>query len=194
MVHADFSMAFARLCMVSAAFPLQLITVKSSIVAQARNNGIELARNSGADFTLFLDSDMVFPPSALLRLFLHKKDIVGATYTKRVAPFDILGTPNQPAVLSGDLLEMQRIPTGCLLINMRVFDKLSKPYFRFETDAEGQIVGEDYVFCDRAREAGFQVWCDAVLSRDIGHIGQNVNRLPAMASHETASPKLKLAG
>jgi hypothetical protein len=194
-VHADFALAYAQLCMASAAFPLQLIAVKSSIVAQARNNGVEHARNFKADFIFFLDSDMVFPPTALVRLLLHRKDVVGATYTKRVAPFEILGTKlaEQPAALSGDLLEMQRIPTGCLLINMSVFDKLSKPYFRFDTDANGEIVGEDYVFCDRAREAGFRIWCDAVMSREIGHIGQSIYRLPAIASHETAPSKVNRA-
>lgn len=183
MVHADFAMAYAQLCMASAGLPLQLITVKSSIVAQARNNGVELARGFGADYIFFLDSDMLFPSTALFRLLLHRKDIVGATYTKRVAPFGILGTQlaEQPAVLSGDLLEMQRIPTGCLLIKMAVFEKLTKPYFRFEVDADGAIVGEDYVFCDRAREAGFRIWCDAVMSREIGHIGQTVHRLPELA-------------
>ena len=187
MVHADFAMAYAQLCMASAGLPLQLITVKSSIVAQARNNGVELARGFGADYIFFLDSDMVFPSTALFRLLLHRKDIVGATYTKRVAPFQILGTrlAEQPAVLSGDLLEMQRIPTGCLLIKMDVFEKLSKPYFRFEVDADGAIVGEDYVFSDRAREAGFRIWCDAVMSREIGHIGQSVHRLPELAPGST---------
>jgi len=190
MVHADFAMAYAQLCMASAGLPLQLITVKSSIVAQARNNGVELARGFGADYIFFLDSDMMFPSTALFRLLLHKKDIVGATYTKRVAPFEILGTKlaEQPAVLSGDLLEMQRIPTGCLLIKMDVFEKLSKPYFRFDVDAQGAIVGEDYVFCDRAREAGFRIWCDAVMSREIGHIGQSVHRLPELAPGSAPEP------
>jgi len=188
MVHADFAMAYAQLCMASAGLPLQLITVKSSIVAQARNNGVEHARDFKADFIFFLDSDMLFPPTALFRLLLHGKDIVGATYTKRVAPFEILGTKlaEQPAVLSGDLLEMQRIPTGCLLIKMAVFDKLSKPYFRFETDSHGAIIGEDYVFCDRAREAGFQIWCDAVMADLPGHNGQSVHRLPEAAPNGTA--------
>ena len=180
MVHADFSRAYADLCRASAKLPLQLISVKSSIVAEARNNGVELAQSHGADFLLFLDSDMLFPPTTLFRLLIHGKDIVGATYTKRVAPFETLGTPlaEQPVASSGDLVEMRRIPTGCLLIDMRVFDKLSKPYFRFEVDANGAIVGEDYAFCDRAREAGFRIWCDAVISRQIGHIGQMVYRLP----------------
>jgi hypothetical protein len=188
MVHADFAMAYAQLCRASAGLELQLITVKSSIVAQARNNGVELASNFKADYIFFLDSDMVFPPDALFRLLLHRKDIVGATYTKRVAPFEILGTQlaQQPAVLTGDLLEMQRIPTGCLLIKMTVFDRLARPYFRFDVDASGAIVGEDYVFCDAAREAGFRIWCDAVMSREIGHIGQKVHRLPEMASGRAA--------
>jgi hypothetical protein len=191
MVHADFAMAYAQLCMASAGLQLQLITVKSSIVAQARNDGVEIAKNFKADFIFFIDSDMLFPPTALFRLLLHREDIVGATYTKRVAPFEILGTKltEQPAVPSGNLVEMQRIPTGCLLINMAVFGKLSKPYFRFETDANGSIVGEDYVFCDRARAAGFRIWCDAVMSREIGHIGQRIHRLPD-ASDGTAVPEV----
>jgi glycosyltransferase involved in cell wall biosynthesis len=192
MVHADFAMAYAQLCMASAGLQLQLITVKSSIVAQARNNGVEFARNFRADYILFLDSDMLFPPTALFRLLLHRKDIVGATYTKRVAPFGILGSQlaEQPTAASGDLLEMQRIPTGCLLIKMAVFDKLAKPYFRFDSDADGAIVGEDYVFCDRAREAGFRIWCDAAMSREVGHIGQAVYRLPDAALHGAALPGL----
>jgi hypothetical protein len=193
MVHADFAMAYARLCVASAALPLQLISAKSSIVAQARNTGVEHAKECGASYLLFLDSDMVFPPNALLRLLLHQKDIVGATYTKRVAPYDVLGSKlaEQTAAPSGDLLEMHRIPTGCLLINMQVFDKLAKPYFRFEVDDKEQIVGEDYVFCDRAREAGFRIWCDAALSREIGHIGQSIHRLPPPTSGDAASNETK---
>jgi hypothetical protein len=58
---------------------------------------------------------------------------------------------------------------------MTVFEALSKPYFRFLTDeASGEITGEDYVFCDRARAAGFRIWCDTRLSLEIGHIGQQV--------------------
>src|ERR1700761_1192092 len=196
MVHADFAMAYAQLCVASAALPLQLITAKSSIVAQARNTGVRHAQECGAGYLLFLDSDMVFPPNALLRLLLHQKDIVGATYTKRVAPYDVLGSKlaEHPAAPSGDLLEMHRIPTGCLLINMQVFDKLTKPYFRFEVDDQERIVGEDYVFCDRAREAGFRIWCDAALSREIGQIGQSIHRLPAAQSSETKPPPFKRVG
>jgi hypothetical protein len=62
---------------------------------------------------------------------------------------------------------------------MSVFDALTKPYFRYVTDeAGGEIVGEDYVFCDRARAAGFRIWCDATLSLEIGHLGLQACRVP----------------
>ena len=78
---------------------------------------------------------------------------------------------------------MARIPTGCLLIRMSVFDKLPRPYFRFESNEEsGDIIGEDYIFCDRARAAGFRVWCDPALSHEIGHIGQQVFKIPLVKS------------
>src|SRR6202012_4429594 len=104
MVHADFARAYADLCIASGKLPLHLITVKSSTRPQARNNGVEIARSCKANYLLFLESDMLFPPTVLLRLLLHAKDIVGATYTKRVAPFEILGTTisEQPLNPSND--------------------------------------------------------------------------------------------
>lgn len=191
MVHADFARAYAELCMAASGLPLQLITVKSSIVAEARNTGVDVAREFGADYLLFLDSDMLFPPTTLFRLLLHRKDIVGATYAKRVAPFGILGRSlaEQPVGQTGDLIEMQHLPTGCLLIKMSVFERLSRPYFQFGINADGAIIGEDYVFCDRAREAGFRIWCDAGLSLELGHLGQNIYRLPDSSFSEIVADK-----
>ena len=181
MVHAAFAMAFAQLCHASHALALQIVSVKSSIVAIARNNAVAEARHFGAQYLLFLDSDMIFPPTALLRLLIRRVDIVGATYVKRVPPYDVLGTAlaEQPAEASG-LIEMSRIPTGCLLIRMSVFEALTPPFFRFDTDsASGAILGEDYVFCDAARRAGFRIWCDSTLTQEMGHIGQQIFRLPS---------------
>jgi len=181
MVHADFTLSLAGLC--AAAYPLEIpiVNAKSSIVAEARNRCVELAREHRADALLFLDSDMVFPRDTLHRLLAWDRDIVGATYPKRVPPHEILGAnlPDGRVESDGALMEMRHLPTGCLLIRMTVFDALEQPSFRFRLDPDsGQIVGEDYDFCDRARNAGFGVWCDTKLSFEIGHIGQSVFRLP----------------
>jgi hypothetical protein len=180
-VHADFALALASLCHLTAPFEATIINAKSSIVAMARNEGVRIAREKDADFILFLDSDMTFPRATLHRLLAHQKDIVGALYTKRVAPYPLLGASLQPDPNHDErgLVEMRHMPTGCLLIRMPVFDALTQPHFRFLHDeTTGEIQGEDYVFCDRARGAGFRVWCDARLSREVGHIGQYIHRVP----------------
>jgi glycosyltransferase involved in cell wall biosynthesis len=181
MVHADFAMALAGLCNSTPPLDTPLVNVKSSIVAIARNDGVKRAREMAADFVLFLDSDMTFPRTTLHRLLAHRKDIVGATYTRRVPPFSILGAAleSEPTCDAEGLTEMRHLPTGCLLIRMAVFEALSEPYFRYLHDeSNGAILGEDYVFCDRARHAGFRLWCDTRLSQEIGHIGQSIYKIP----------------
>ncbi len=181
MVHADFALALAGLCNSAPPLETPILNNKSSIVAIARNNGVKKAKELAAEFILFLDSDMIFPRTTLHRLLLHGKDIVGATYTKRVPPYPILGAAlhGNPTCDERGLTEMRHLPTGCLLIRMRVFDALSEPYFRFVNDEKtGAILGEDYVFCDRARDAGFHIWCDLNLSQEIAHIGQQVFTFP----------------
>jgi len=180
-VQADFALSLAGLCHSSGGIVVDLFSCKSSIVAEARNIGVRHALESGAEHLLFIDSDMIFPRGSLLRLLRRRRDVVGAAYVKRVPPHSPLGTPADPVETdeSGELLGMARLPTGLLLIRTEVFARLKPPYFRFGLDEErGVIVGEDYLFCDAVREAGYRVWCDCALSREIGHIGQQVFRMP----------------
>ena len=174
-VHADFCMSLATMCYNLNELPLVMITCRSSIVAEARNNGIKIAQDAKADYVFFVDSDMTFPHNALLRLLVRNEDVIGATYSRRTPPITFLGEilKDQPDDAPPGLLEMARIPTGCLLIRMSVFEKLKAPYFRFRVDeTAGQIIGEDYDFSDRVRELGYRIWCDPVLSKELGHLGQ----------------------
>lgn len=47
---------------------------------------------------------------------------------------------------------------GCLLVHRRVFEKLEKPYFAFPK--EEVSAGEDFYFCRKVRQAGFQIYLD----------------------------------
>jgi hypothetical protein len=165
---------------------LGLIKGGSGSVVFARNiivDQIQSMKNPDGtrlfDYVMFLDTDLVIPRNVIERLLAHKKHIVCATYVRRGPPFDNLGHP----VLESDrtaktgLIQMSHVPTGCLLIKMDVFDRLVRPYFRFETDeVNGILRGEDYVFSEAVTKLGYSIWCDMDLSRELGHVYQYVLR------------------
>jgi len=177
MVHADFAMSLATLCFNAGARAF-IVNAKSSLVMVGRNQIVEAARLAKATHLLFLDSDLTFPPDTLARLLAHGKDIVGGLYTQRVPPHHPLGMTleGEHVAVTNGLRPMKSMPTGCLLIRLSIFDQLPKPWFNTGTDGD-KILGEDFMFCERARQAGFEIWCDGDLSRDLAHIGQKAYRL-----------------
>lgn len=157
---------------------------RSSIVSKARNQVTALAQDKDCTHLLFLDSDMVFPRDTLRRLLAHDKPIVGATYRRRAQPMEMMGLPRaaggtldiHAAPMRSGLREMISIPTGVMLIDMRVFGALKRPYFRIEAveetaDRPAHEIGEDHNFCLRAGAAGFGTWCDVDLTKQVAHIG-----------------------
>jgi hypothetical protein len=177
LVHADFAMSLAMLCM-SPGAEVILLNSRSSLIPVGRNQCAGAAHIMKATHLLFLDTDMIFPADALERLLARDKDIVGATYSKRMPPFHPLtvSAEGEHVQISSGLRQVQLLPTGCMLIRMSVFDALPKPYFNLVAEGD-QLRGEDYYFCELARAAGFQIWCDGDLSAQMGHIGQKIHRL-----------------
>lgn len=174
MVHADFAMRLANMCLNPGA-RVCLINAKSSLVMIGRNQCVEAARLVKASHLLFLDSDIVFPLDTITRLLKHDKDIVGGLYQQRTPPHHALGVTidGKHEPVTQGVQRMKIMPTGCLMLKLAIFDRLAKPWFN--TVAEGEkIVGEDYYFCQRAAQAGFEIWCDGDLSRELGHVGQKV--------------------
>lgn len=55
------------------------------------------------------------------------------------------------------------VGTGCIFIHREVFEKLDKPYFEFVADYEtgAYTMGEDYHFCRKAHEVGFNTYADS---------------------------------
>lgn len=168
-----------------------IINTKCSLVEVGRNNGVAAAQQIQATHLLFLDSDIMCPPDTLERLLRHEKPVVGATYTKRRGPFDLTHREldGSPGRIGEGLREVSRLPTGCLLIDMKVFDALAKPYFHVRWKQDGSFISEDNVFCDKAREAGFTCWLDVELSRELQHLGQYGYRLEDAV---LACPELKI--
>lgn len=172
--HADTAMALASLTNRCAGHVgLVLMNEKSSMITAARNNLAQRALDFGAEWIFWLDSDMVFPPDALIRLLSHTRGIVGATYNKRVPPYETLGKLiGEPR--SHGVVEAEKMPGGCMLIKADVYRSIGWPYY-FETyDCDQQkITGEDINFCLRARTCGYKIWCDIDLTKQMVHIGEN---------------------
>ncbi len=114
---------------------------------------------------LFIDSDVLPRPNTLDKLLELDKDIVTGVYpmtTKKSITWSVVKDD-----LMVELDELPRNPFkvkhcgfGCVLVKMKVFEKLEWPYWKNEFQP-GQITkGEDIYFCDKAREAGFDIWCE----------------------------------
>lgn len=188
-LHANFAMALASLMFYCGLkdIPVGLVNAKGSLVQKNRNNAVAWAQANDCEAILFVDSDLTFPPQVLERLLAHERDIVGATYARRTPPHSNLAKPKggRAGVVNG-LVEVDALPTGCLLIRMGVFEKLVRPYFRCGAVAEGETweglsgpmdTGEDYNFCIAARRAGFSIWMDTELSFELVHWGEIGYRL-----------------
>ena len=73
---------------------------------------------------------------------------------------------------STGLQEVGSVGMGVMLIKANVFAALAEPWFEtpWRMDKRGYI-GEDVFFCQKAAAAGFKIWIDHDVSKEIGHIG-----------------------
>ncbi len=178
LVHAGFACDLAMLMVMTdqKQIPIDLLLVQTAPISTARHHCALEALKGGFTHLLFLDTDQRFPAATALRLLAHQRPIVGATYRKRMLPHDLnhveLGESVSGHLDPGEvgLREVQSLPGGCLLIETKVFTKMKPPYFRFEY-AGGKLFGEDVLFCRDARDAGYKIWLDCDLSREVGHLG-----------------------
>jgi cellulose synthase/poly-beta-1,6-N-acetylglucosamine synthase-like glycosyltransferase len=165
-----------------------------SVVSRARNLLAQDMLDSQCDFLLFIDSDINFEPEDIFRLMAWgqdpKKGIVAAVPRTRsetktyIANLDY--DDNGELTMNGmGLVRAERVATAFMLVRREVFVTLSEAHpewsyydrksdrmlscmFDFQLAEEGYI-GEDYLFCDRAREHGFEVWIDPSIT--LGHMG-----------------------
>lgn len=130
-----------------------------------------------ADYVMWFDSDMTFPEDVIVDLINHNKDIVCATYSKRVEPFhptafaDI--DPVVPVEISGSMKKVKYAGMGCMLVKSDVYNQIPAPWFPLTWhELTDSWHGEDMGFCTKAIEVGYDIWCDINLSIKIGHLGQ----------------------
>lgn len=112
-----------------------ICNVEGSMITKSRNDSVQIALDKGAEYIMWIDSDMVGPPDTLMRLLAHERDVVGATYNKRVPPYETLGRlkgkmPETLAALrAGGLREAETMPGGMMLIKTDVYRRMRWPYY-----------------------------------------------------------------
>lgn len=169
------------------------------LITKARTEVVKhFLNNTDADWLLQIDSDMVFNPDLIHRLWeqahpKHAPIVAGHCYALMAerGPVPTMWLEAEPGS-PGPLIPFEGYPTdrlvpvgatggACLMVHRSVFERLKEempdhPYPWFEEAYWGQLpVGEDLTFCIRARKAGFPIFVDTSL--DVGHVKtQVVNR------------------
>tara|TARA_Y100000389_G_scaffold173289_1_gene182363 strand:+ start:176 stop:1057 length:882 start_codon:yes stop_codon:yes gene_type:complete len=102
-----------------------------SLIPRARNSAIAHFMGSNCTHILFIDSNIVFEPNAILKLLSQDKEIIGATYPKKYMrldgsyPFDFNITGNiQVIENNSELFKVSNLPAGFSLIKRELIRKL----------------------------------------------------------------------
>jgi hypothetical protein len=151
----------------------------STILLTQREKLATEAVNLGAEYMLWLDSDMVFPSTTAVRLMSHNEPVVGANYVRRQKPYkgvayETIGDWQNPLPfeVQDKLVPVEGIGMGCILMKTKIFEELSKPWFDFQWSPESNdFLGEDMYLCQKIAGAGYTVKVDTVLSQELHHLG-----------------------
>lgn len=160
---------------VSFRHPINFFFTNHSYIHIARRGLVLEAQKVKASHLFFVDTDMYFQGNTLEQLLSHDKDIIGVHYNQRGLPLrSTVRSKNSKdeivvAEIKDELFECYAVGSGCMLINMKVFDTIEKPWFFYGSEEENPAT-EDVWFCGRAKDKGFTVWCDPTLS--VKHIGE----------------------
>lgn len=171
--------------------PAKVIFKLGVDVAKMRN---EIIREMEGEWVFFMDDDHTFSPELLNNLLKRNVDVVQALCLKRYAPFGPVHMgPQVPdsqahwqyALTKTDpkeLKEVHIVGAAGTLIKRRVLEgmcghKLGSPGWKthcwFEVGKiEPDGMGEDMIFCRKAKAAGYKVYTD--LGNPMGHINVGV--------------------
>ena len=126
------------LCHWKEKYEMMLASTSGSTLVSAREGCLELARKGGAEYILYVDSDVILPLNTLDSLISCDVELASGLCTKRGYPFNdiawikindqIRETRFDPDVKG--VYPVEWVGGGCALFKVSAFDKLERPYFR----------------------------------------------------------------
>lgn len=150
----------------------------------AREHLAQTALNYNCDYLFMIDDDMMAPFDLFYKLVAHDKDLVSPLAFTRNPPYNpvvyslregwdpvarsryyanqaVLNYPRET------LFQCDAMGFGAVLIKTELFKKIPKPWFM-----SSSATGEDILFCCKAREHGFKIWCDS--TQKLGHLSDSL--------------------
>ena len=161
-----------------------------SNVNRARNSCAAKFLAGDATHLMFVDADIQFNPTDIVKLVAHDKDIVGGIYPQKTLPPKMVVNTLDNGACEGDLVEVGTLGTGFMLIKRGVFERMitegaqkytdaiglssvennhQYDFFNCTIDNQGRYLTEDWSFCRRWRELGGKIWADTSIA--LAHVG-----------------------
>lgn len=175
--------------------------VRGYDVATARNRIAQMAIDTGAEYVLMVDNDVVLPKDAIEKLLEEPKDVCLGYYAHRgndnlyhgmtciCKRYDENGNAyyNYPLESEYSAKEIRDLAAagekkilihgggmGCAMIRTDVFRKASYPWFDWVNygDSNRGMLSEDLYFCELCRNYGYEIHADVRVG--CGHILRHV--------------------
>ena len=160
--------------------------VEGTMIFKNRDELAEQAVAEGTDYTLWIDSDMVFPSTLMIDLMedMPGRDMVTGVCHMRREPYkpciwkslkkgllpeehQIEGYDDYPR---DRIFEVDGCGFACVMVRTGVLKTVIDRYHEAFAPIPG--FGEDLSFCIRARNCGFDIHCDPKIQ--IGHVGKTI--------------------
>ena len=178
---------------------IEIFSVASSDLPASRTRLLQHAIAWQARYALWLDTDHVFPPDALLRLLEHRLPVVGCNQARRTEPtgpvamrfnrdgeMEHVWTTEELAT-AGAVEEVAHVGLALCLLDLAALHAVKAhveahgpgwahwaPFDRKRLPGTTARMGEDASFFQELREAGVKAHVDHGLSWEVGHIGERV--------------------
>jgi hypothetical protein len=138
------------------------------------------------EYLMTLNDDHIYPPDTITRLMARQKDVITGLYLLRQYPFepviydylDDLGRMGHHYLQPNEsgLIKIKVCGDGALLTHRSVFEKLPKWEYMGQSGwyqlngppSPPDQINCDVLFCERLRNAGYEIWCD--LDVRVAHI------------------------
>lgn len=162
--------------------------IGDSLITRARNSITRQFLATDCTHLLFIDSDLVFSNHHVERILKHKEDIVGGAYCKKQEgpPQLVANSLDGQAVISehdSNVVKVKYVGTGFMRISRRVFEDMIAKFgeeiwyncddgertlehdfwkaavYTFP-DNTRRYLSEDWWFCQKAMDIGYDIWMD----------------------------------